>query len=144
MKLKISTEVGQSLPQVIAGFNEELFQKLSPPFPKVILKRFDGSLKGDIVSLQLDFFVFKQIWTSEITSSISTSQKFEFVDKGIELPFFLKSWQHRHTILLDKGIVSIVDDIDFSSSFRFFDYLLYPVMYLQFFLRKPIYKKVFK
>jgi ligand-binding SRPBCC domain-containing protein len=144
MKLKISTEVGQSLPQVIAGFNEELFQKLSPPFPRVILKRFDGSLKGDIVSLELDFFVFKQMWTSEITSSISTPQKFEFVDKGIELPFFLKSWQHRHTILLDKGIVSIVDDIDFSSSFRFFDYLLYPVMYLQFFLRKPIYKKVFK
>uniref|UniRef100_UPI004047D40D hypothetical protein n=1 Tax=Roseivirga sp. TaxID=1964215 RepID=UPI004047D40D len=128
----------------MAGFNEELFQKLSPPFPKVILKRFDGSLKGDIVSLQLDFFVFKQIWTSEITSSISTSHKFEFVDKGIELPFFLKSWQHRHTILLENGRVSIIDDIDFSSSFRFFDYLLYPVMYLQFFLRKPIYKKVFK
>jgi ligand-binding SRPBCC domain-containing protein len=144
MKLKISTEVGQSLPQVISGFNEALFQKLSPPFPKVILKRFDGSLKGDIVSLELDFFVFKQMWTSEITSSISTPEKFEFVDKGIELPFFLKSWQHRHSILLEKGIVSIVDDIDFSSSFSFFDYLLYPVMYLQFYFRKPVYKKVFK
>lgn len=144
MKLKISTEVGQSLQQVISGFNEELFKKLSPPFPKVNLKRFDGSLKGDIVSLELDFFIFKQMWTSEIISSLSTPQKFEFVDKGIELPFFLKSWQHRHTLLLEEGIVSIVDDIDFSSSFKFFDYLLYPVMYLQFFFRKPIYKKVFK
>lgn len=143
MKLKISTEVGQALPQVILGFNEDLFKKLSPPFPKVILKRFDGCLKGDIVSLELDFLIFKQMWTSEIISYESNPEKFEFVDKGIELPFFLMSWQHRHTLLLENGVVSIVDDINFSSNFKFFDYLLFPVMYLQFFFRKPIYKKVF-
>lgn len=144
MELKITTEVGQSLQNVISGFNENLFRKLSPSFPKVILKRFDGSSKGDIVSLELDFILFKQQWTSEIISNSSTPLKFEFIDVGIALPFFLKAWRHRHILEVKNGKVLIIDDIAFSTHYKLFDYLLYPAMYLQFLMRKPVYKRVFK
>ncbi|PIQ49098.1 MAG: hypothetical protein COW03_06840 [Cytophagales bacterium CG12_big_fil_rev_8_21_14_0_65_40_12] len=144
MELKITTEVGQTLQNVILGFNENLFLKLSPPFPKVILKRFDGSSKGDIVSLELDFILFKQLWTSEIISNSSTPLKFEFEDKGIVLPFFLKSWRHKHILQVKNGKVLIIDDISFRTHYKLFDYLLYPAMYLQFLMRKPVYKRVFK
>ena len=44
MKLILKTNVKQSPQQVWAGFNQSLFEKLAPPFPRVRLLRFDGSI----------------------------------------------------------------------------------------------------
>jgi len=52
VKLILRTSVAQSLPQVWAGFDRDLFTKLSPPFPPVNVIRFDGCLTGDIVQLR--------------------------------------------------------------------------------------------
>jgi ligand-binding SRPBCC domain-containing protein len=96
MKITIETPVNQDYLQVKEGFNETLFKKLSPPFPPVKLLRFDGSTKGDLVTLELNFIFFKQKWTSEIMEDQTTDKEFYFIDKGIELPFFLKKWTHKH------------------------------------------------
>ncbi len=143
MKITIETLVNQDYLQVKEGFNETLFKKLSPPFPPVKLLRFDGSTKGDLVTLELNFIFFKQKWTSEIMEDQTTDKEFYFIDKGIELPFFLKKWTHKHRIVKDGENSIIRDEIDYQAPFWILTWLLYPAMLLQFAYRKPIYKKIF-
>lgn len=144
MKIQLETPVEQGHLDVKSGFNESLFKKLSPPFPPVKLLRFDGSSKGDLVTLELDFIFFKQKWTSEITEDSTTDLEFFFVDRGMELPFFLKKWTHKHRVI-SSGIGSVIrDEIEFEAPFGLMSLLLYPVLWLQFAYRKPIYQKLFK
>ncbi|MBD3629777.1 hypothetical protein [Cyclobacterium sp.] len=144
MKINLSTKVNQSYLQVKEGFNQDLFQALNPPFPPVKLLRFDGSSKGDLVSLELDFLLFKQVWTSEIIADKTDDKAFFFIDEGKKLPFFLKSWQHKHSIIKLQDNQSIIrDEICFKGHHFLLDILLYPALYLQFAMRRPIYKRVF-
>ncbi|MBW3467395.1 SRPBCC family protein [Arthrospiribacter ruber] len=144
MKITLSTSVKQDYLSVKRGFNESLFKKLSPPFPPVKLLRFDGSSKGDIVSLELNFLIFKQKWISEITDDHTDEGEFYFIDEGIQLPFFLGKWKHKHRIIdQEKGTV-IRDEIEYQGPNALMSVLLYPALYLQFLYRKPIYKKIFR
>ncbi|WP_339757364.1 hypothetical protein [Algoriphagus aquimarinus] len=143
MRLELSCQVNQDFLKVKAGFNESLFAKLSPPFPPVNLVRYDGSETGDMVSMELNFFFFKQKWTSTITDNHTNSKEYYFVDEGVELPFFLKSWKHKHRIIKEGHSTIIRDEIEFKAPFGLLSLLLYPALYIQFAYRKPIYKKVF-
>ena len=143
MRLIITTTVGQDYKAVKKGFNENLFKALNPPFPPVKLKRFDGSRKGDIVELELNFILFRQVWRSEIVDDGKTNQEWYFIDEGVKLPFFLRYWRHHHRVVRQGEGSQIIDDIRFRSPFWLMDLLLYPVLALQFLYRKPVYKKVF-
>ena len=144
MNIKISTKVNQSLSKVWEGFNLELFSKLAPPFPPVKVKEFGGCLKGDKVHLELNFLLFKQDWISDIVEQNRTESEIYFIDEGTKLPFFLRYWQHRHRMVKYGEGTIIIDDITFKTPAILTDYLFYPLMYLQFLYRKPIYRKVFK
>ncbi|HAK79005.1 ligand-binding SRPBCC domain-containing protein [Runella defluvii] len=144
MKLRIQTHVSQPYQVVWQGFNEELFRKLSPPFPPVRVVRFDGCLAGDMVVLELNFLLFKQQWISRITEQQSSESEIYFVDEGTKLPFFLRFWRHRHRIIREKaGGTIIADEIEFRTPLWVIDYLMYPLLWAQFAYRKPIYKKAF-
>jgi len=144
MKIIISTRVEQNYLTVKEGFNENLFLLLSPPFPPVRLLRFDGSAKGDTVILELNFLFFNQQWVSEITEDQTDENEFYFIDEGVELPFFLKRWKHKHRIIRDGNHSIIRDEIEYQGRFGLMTLLLYPVLLLQFLYRKPIYKKIFR
>ena len=148
MRLRLVTQVHQSLPTVWAGFNLALFERLNPPFPPVKVIRFDGCLRGDVVHLRLNFLLFQQDWISHIVDQQQTDTEIFFVDKGIQLPFFLSFWQHHHGLLrvIDEkngNQTSIIDDITFKTPFLLTDYILYPLLWLQFAYRRPIYRRVF-
>lgn len=143
MRLTIRTPVNSRLHQIKEGFTEDLFLSLNPPFPSVRLLEFGGCSKGDRVALELDFFVFKQHWTSEIVEDNAIEGYWYFIDVGIETPFFLKKWQHRHEVQQSNDHSLIIDDIKFSTGTLLTDLLLYPVLFLQFLYRKPIYKRRF-
>ena len=143
MKITINTNVDQGLTQVIDGFNAELFLKLNPPFPTVELVQFDGCKTSDIVSLELNFIFFKQMWTSKITEDEQTPDSFFFVDEGIKLPFFFKSWRHKHLLCRQGDKTVITDAITYRTPFILLDWIMYPFLYLQFLYRKPVYRKVF-
>lgn len=144
MKLKISTSVEQDYRSVMRGFTQDLFLKLNPPFPPVRLLRFDGCKKDDIVSLELNFIFFRQEWRSIILEDGLDEHEFYFIDVGEKLPFFLKYWRHHHRIQRDEEGSRIIDDISFRSPFLLMDFLLWPVLWLQFLYRKPIYQKIFR
>jgi ligand-binding SRPBCC domain-containing protein len=143
MKLIIETEVYQDFMKVKEGFTESLFLKLNPPFPPVKLIRFDGSETGNLVSLELNFLLFRQKWTSEITDHQLTENEFFFVDEGVELPFFLKSWRHKHRLIKSGNHCLIRDEIEYEGPNSVITKLLFPLLKGQFLYRKPIYKKVF-
>ncbi|WP_162418314.1 SRPBCC family protein [Cyclobacterium roseum] len=144
MKINLSTRVDQSYLKVKEGFTEDLFQSLNPPFPPVKLLRFDGSSTGDIVSLELNFILFKQVWTSEITDDQTDENEFYFVDEGIKLPFFLRFWRHKHRVVSQGPSQSlIIDEISYRAPNKILEIFLFPVLYAQFAMRKPVYKKYF-
>ncbi|WP_425389588.1 SRPBCC family protein [Ekhidna sp.] len=145
MRIKIATEVQADLEQVKSGFNEDLFLSLNPPFPPVKLKEFGGCKTGDMVALELNFILFKQVWKSEITEDNEEAGNWYFVDQGVKLPFFLKSWKHHHGVdAREKGGSTIIDDITYSTGIIATDLLMYPLLYFQFLYRKPIYKRRFR
>lgn len=144
MNIKISTKVNQSLFKVWKGFDLALFSTLAPPFPPVKVKEFGGCLKGDKVHLELDFLLFKQDWISDIIDQKQTESEIYFIDEGTKLPFFLSYWHHRHGMVKDGEGTIIIDDINFKTPTILTDYLFFPLMYLQFLYRKPIYRKVFE
>lgn len=144
MRICIKTKVNQDYKKVFSGFNQSLFLKLNPPFPPVKLLKFDGCKKDNKVILRLNFIFFKQTWESLITKDEENNQEIYFIDEGIKLPFFLKYWKHKHIIQNSNTSSLIIDDITFKTPFIILNYLMYPLLYLQFLYRKPIYKKVFK
>ena len=144
MRIIISTHVKKNYQVVFARFGEALFLRLNPPLIPIKLLRFDGMQVDDEVHLELSFFHKKQKWVSRITEFVANPDEIYFVDEGIQLPSFLKSWRHQHRIVRQNGHTVIIDDIRFHSTFRVFDYLLYPFLYLQFLYRKPVYKKALK
>lgn len=144
MQICISTHVAQSLAEVKDGFNAELFVKLNPPFPSVEVLKFDGSQKGGFVELLLDFKVSKQKWVSEIIFDNETEQIFEFIDEGILMPFPFSSWKHHHMVIAAENGCQIIDQIDYQTKNRLITLLMYPLLFLQFLYRKPVYRKVFK
>lgn len=144
MKIIISTYVTQAYEKVTEGFGRELLTALNPPFPPVKLLRYDGNKRGDEVYLQLNFLLFKQVWKSRITEDYKDEGKSYFIDEGIKLPFFLSHWRHKHLIIKKDGGTIITDDISFRTPFFVLDLLIFPIMYLQFLYRKPIYKKYFR
>ncbi len=143
MRITLSTYVSQSLSQVWTGFDEQLFNQLAPPFPPVRLRRFDGSHTGDEVHLELNFFLFQQSWHSRIVEHRVGETDIYFVDQGIRLPFFLTYWRHRHRLRQHGEGTEITDDIEYEGPTRLLEYLLYPVLYAQFWYRRPIYQRVF-
>lgn len=143
MRIRIATKVGASVSLVKEGFTQDLFLRLNPPVPPVRLLQFDGCSTGDQVVLQLNFFLFRQQWVSDIISDHQDASRWYFVDEGAKLPFFLKKWKHHHEVKKRGDAATIIDAIQYTSGTLLTDVLLYPLLLGQFLYRKPIYKIVF-
>lgn len=146
MRLALSTLVAQPPSMVFAGFDADLFLKLAPPMVRVRLLRFDGCRVGDVVELELKpLGMPTQRWTSRITELVETTDEIYFVDEseGAELPFFLRTWRHKHRICLHTtGGSKIIDEIEYHACTGL-NWILYPILWLQFAWRKPIYRRTF-
>jgi ligand-binding SRPBCC domain-containing protein len=144
MKLHLKTTVNANYEFVWQNFNQSLFERLSPPFPKAVLKKYDGNGIGDQVDIELDFIFFKNRWLSEITENEQMLDGYFFRDVGVVLPFFLGKWSHKHIIAKSGKGTEIRDEVEFEAPINALSFLLYPAILGQFLWRIPIYKKVFK
>ena len=141
MRLQVTTRVNQEFRRSFSRFGRELFLQLNPPFPPVRLLRFDGMQPGDEVHLELNFLFRKEIWISVITELVETEDEIYFVDEGRQLPFMFRSWRHLHRLIRQGEQTLIVDDITYQGRIKLLDYLLYPVLKLQFLYRRPVYRR---
>jgi len=144
MKILIATEVEENYKTVFARFDKDLFLALKPPLIQLNLTRFDGCHTGDKVEIILGILGIKQNWNALIVDQQETDQEIYFVDEGTVIPPPIKHWRHRHGIeKISEDRTRIIDDIEFSTGLKLLDLLMYPVMYLQFWYRKPVYKRYF-
>lgn len=108
--LVVDTEVNASFDRVVSGFGAPLFGTLNPPFPRARLLRMDGNRAGHRIELLLDFGLFTQKWTGIISAHAQSTDLYWFVDRGEQLPFFLRSWEHYHGIREVRGGVTLITD----------------------------------
>lgn len=144
MRLHLKATVQQDYLSVFRAFDEQLFRKLAPPYPRLKLLRFDGSEPGDVVEVELQTGIKSFRWASLITEREITDAAAWFVDEGQELPTPLRIWRHKHLITKNGNGAIIHDIIDFGTGYKALDAALYPFMLAGFGMRKPIYKKVFR
>lgn len=144
MNLLIQSPVSASFQKVVGGFNQQLFEKLTPPGVRVDILRFDGCKKGDEVHLTLHQLGKKMSWVSVMTSDLSTEDEWSFVDEGKVLPWPLTRWRHHHRVFKQTENESlIVDDIEYDCALGLAP-IIYPVLYLSFSIRPKIYKTYFE
>ena len=144
MKLTLQTRVNQDFKNVFRGFDRELFRKLAPPFPHMHVIRFDGCKTGDKVEVELKTGLTSHFWSSLITQQQENDYEIYFVDEGQVLPKPLKFWRHKHVIYQNGKKTIISDQVEYKTGSELLDYLILPLMYLNFLYRKPVYKKYFK
>lgn len=143
MHLHLQTPVKQHYQRILAAFEEDLFRALSPPFPRLNILRFDGSQPGDRIEVELVAGPLLRRWTSLITEREITPQAAWFVDEGQELPAPLTFWRHQHLITHEGNHSLIHEVIEYKTGSKVVDALLYPFLYAQFKLRKPVYQRIF-
>lgn len=143
MLLHLKTNVQQDYLSVFEAFDEQLFRKLAPPYPRLKLLRFDGSKPGDVVEVELQTGIKSFRWTSLITEREINDTAAWFVDEGQVVPPPLRSWRHKHLITKQDSGAIIHDIIDYSTGYRVSDALLYPLMLAAFGMRGPVYRKLF-
>lgn len=144
MRLHLQTAVQQDYLSVFHAFDEQLFRKLAPPYPKLKLLRFDGSAPGNVVEVELQTGISAFRWTSLITVREITEERAWFVDEGQEVPPPLRQWRHKHLVTKHGNGAIIHDIIEYSTGYKALDVMLYPFMLAVFGMRKPVYKKVFR
>lgn len=143
MKIYLSTPIEQDYLVVYNQFNRELFEFLSPTFPKIKVEKFDGSKTGDFIHLKFGFPLYKN-WVSEITEDKVSDELCYFIDEGRQLPPGIIYWKHKHVVRkTGPNSCEIIDDIEFKSWNNLSSFLLYPMLYLSFSPRKKLYKKFF-
>lgn len=143
MRLVLRTKVDGNYKEVMNKFDRDLFLALAPPFPKIELKEFTGSQKGDVVKIRFKAPVNKD-WVSDITGHGSTDDEAYFIDEGRVLPWPLKKWKHIHIVRkISENESEIVDDINYGAGNRLMSVLMYPALLLGFLPRKRIYKRYF-
>lgn len=144
-RLLFTTHVAAPLDAVVAGFNQNLFERLAPPFPPVRVERFDGCLLGDEVHLRLGLGAVSFTWVSLISQVGADASTWWFEDEGKTLPPGLKSWRHRHTVASNTSSAgcTITDDITYQGRTPWLAALLYPSLWLTFAIRGPRYQAAF-
>lgn len=141
-QFRIQTPIAASMEHVWAQFDKSLLLKISPPFPKVNIRRFDGCLKGDEVELEINLFGLQILWTSHITESAETPEKIYFIDEGRIVPFGIHTWKHVHSIIATGKDTCLVEDfVTYQTKFTILDYLLFPMLWGMMVYRKPFYQK---
>lgn len=143
MRIHLKTTVQQDFLTVFNAFDEKLFRRLSPPFPRLKLLRFDGSKPGDVVEVELQTGIKSFRWTSLIIEREVTDTEAYFIDQGQVLPPPLRYWHHKHLVTKSGSGAIIHDIITYSTGHKLADLLLFPLMLAQFGMRKPVYRKVF-
>ena len=144
MRILIKTKVEQDFKTVYHRFDVNLFKKLKPPLVGLNVKRFDVCKKGNEVRIEINTLGIKQDWNALITDNGENDSEIYFIDEGLKLPNFISSWKHIHRIVKNGSSSIIIDDINYKTPNIMLDILSYPVMFLQFYYRKPVYKSYFR
>ena len=141
--IRFETKVSGNYREVMAQFDRKLFEALKPKQGKMEIVEFTGSKKGDRVHIRFTSPIRAE-WVSDIVEDHIGEEEAYFVDEGVELPFPLSAWRHKHIVKkIDEQTSLIVDDIYYEAQNWLLSKLMYPAIYLGFAPRGKIYQEYF-
>ncbi len=139
MTITLHSRVEADLQTVSQRFDAHLFRYLLPRGAKLL--HFGGSKTGDTVHLELPL---AGEWLSEITEDHQSENLNYFIDEGRTLPFPLKTWTHKHSLIRNGQGTTIEDKMTFSTGTIISDVMTYPALLLSFLPRVWLYKRYFR
>ena len=133
-------EIGCSdIKKVKGEFNNILFLKHLTKLLPVKIIEWDGTYDGAKAHLAFWFFGWRDFIVNH-RENIEDDIKFSFVDEGISLPFYLKSWRHIHGAYKERDLIIIKDEVNFTTNSKFLDLILFPMLMMPIIIRKILYK----
>lgn len=145
MKFTVISSVPGIEPQnVYRVFTNELLTALSPPFAKPVTRHYGGNRPGNRLHFTLRTPLGRKDWKGKVTEEGHTETEIYFVDEGLEMPFGLTHWRHKHRLLKTPTGTQIRDEVQFETKNSLLTALLFPVLWAQFLYRKPLYAKTIK
>ncbi len=143
MNIQLRTKVDGNYKDIMRQFDRKLFEALKPSLADMEIVSFTGSKTGDKVHIRFNS-PMKMEWISLITDHGENEKESFFIDEGVQLPFPLSYWKHKHIVQKITDTTSyIIDDMTFKGPNFIITWLLYPAIYIGFYPRKRIYKKYF-
>ncbi|MAV70316.1 MAG: hypothetical protein CMG04_06080 [Candidatus Marinimicrobia bacterium] len=125
--------------KVKGEFNNILFLKHLTKLLPVKIIEWDGTYDGAKAHLAFWFFGWRDFIVNH-RENIEDDIKFSFVDEGISLPFYLKSWRHIHGAYKERDLIIIKDEVNFTTNSKFLDLILFPMLMMPIIIRKILYK----
>ena len=133
-------EIGcNDIKKVKGEFNNILFLKHLTKLLPVKIIEWDGTYDGAKAHLAFWFFGWRDFIVNH-RENTEDDVKFSFVDEGMSLPFYLKSWRHIHGAYKERGLIIIKDEVNFTTDSKFLDLILFPMLVMPIIIRKILYK----
>jgi ligand-binding SRPBCC domain-containing protein len=146
MRLQIKTSVQGNHVEVFKRFDHSLLLQLTPPGMRMELLHFEEPhLPGSCIRIRVTILgLIRQNWENVFSDYDIGPAECHFVDTGRKMPFPMRRWRHDHRVIADGADRAIInDDVTFETGFLLTDWLLRPIMWLQFRYRRPIYRRLF-
>ncbi len=146
MRFQILTRVKGDHREVFRQFDQNLLLQLNPPGVRLQILDFqEPDVPGGRIKLRVTILgSIRQDWENEFSQYELSDRECHFVDEGVLMPFPIRKWRHDHRILADgPGRAIINDDITFKTGFFLMDWMMFPILWLQFRYRRPIYRRKF-
>jgi len=143
MRIRLITTVRKPFKIVYKGYDHELLKFMLPsPFARIT--RYEGQNPGDIIEICFKI-PFMKNWTAIIKESWLSHREYGFIDRGLRVPLGISYWKHTHRVVArDNNSVFIIDDIEYETSSKIWDKILYIPLFLMFYRRMFLYKKYFR
>lgn len=81
-------------------------------FPKITIVSHNGTKKGSVTELDLNFFLFRKKWALTYTD---VEEGKYFTDHSNTVPFPFKSWEHTHSFIEVGDETVMIDKVKFES-----------------------------
>ncbi len=146
MRFQILTRVQGSHRDVFLKFDHSLLTQLTPPGIRMeLLHAQEPSEPGAYIQLRVTILgIIRQNWENAFSHYALGELECHFVDEGRVMPFPIRYWRHDHRVLADGAHHAIInDDVTFKTGFFLLDWIMYPILWMQFRFRQPIYRRVF-
>lgn len=143
MKFSINSRVrGFSPQQIIEVFDFDLLRELSPPLMKPHALIYEGNRPGSRIHFRLATPSGVKNWIGKIDGYGESENEIWFSDEGIEIPFGIKTWKHKHRLMkTDYGTI-IRDEVEVEFIRPWTALFKLPGIWLQFIYRKTLYEKI--
>tara|TARA_Y100000590_G_scaffold460227_1_gene619102 strand:- start:455 stop:895 length:441 start_codon:yes stop_codon:yes gene_type:complete len=119
------------------------FVKFLTKLQPIKIINWEGIKNNDEAFFKLWFFGWKNFKVKHINYKFN-DKELTFIDYGTELPFGLKSWEHKHILENSRNGIRIIDSLKINHGKKIIGLILYPILIFPIVTRKILYKIYFK